>query len=347
MKTTMTAIIKANTEPGFTKTTKPIPSDLKKDEALIKVLATSVCGTDVHIYESDAWSKSRIKPPMTVGHEFAGEVIAMGSDVRNVAIGDIVSAETHIVCGVCEFCRRGEGHICINTKILGVDTDGCFAEYVKVPASNLIVNSKDIDPKYLSIQEPFGNAVHTMLEFDIIGKTVAVVGCGPIGLMGVNIAKAVGASKIIAIDVKPYRLNKAKELGAHVVINPMHEDVIARVLEETGGLGVDVATEFSGNKMAIEQMFQYVKFGGKVSMLGLPSQNIDLNVSRDIVFKGITIYGVVGRKMYSTWDQTKGLLASGRIDLDKIVTHTFKLEEYDEALALMMSGESGKIVLIP
>ncbi|MFA6693117.1 MAG: zinc-binding dehydrogenase, partial [Acholeplasmataceae bacterium] len=258
-----------------------------------------------------------------------------------------VSAETHIVCGTCEFCQRGEYHICENTKIIGVDTDGCFAEYAKMPAYNLIVNHSAVDPKYLSVQEPLGNAMHTMMHFEIKDKTVAVVGCGPIGLMGVNIAKAAGSKKIIAIEINDYRINLAKKLGAHVVINPLKEDVIKRVLEETDGKGVDVVTEFSGNKTAIEQSFKYIKPGGKMSMLGIGEQNIDIDFSNDIVFKGIEIYGVIGRRMFETWDQVTLFVQSGKLDLDVIVTHIFKLEEMEKGIQQMISGNSGKVVLIP
>lgn len=343
----MTAIIKEKKGPGVKIVKKEVPEDLKADEVLIKVLATSVCGTDVHIYEWDRWSQRRIKPPLTVGHEFSGEVIKIGANVKKVKIGDLVSAETHIICGKCEFCRRGEYHICQNTKIIGVDTDGCFAEYARMPENNLIINSPDVDPKYLSIQEPLGNAVHTMLHFPITGKTVAVVGCGPIGLMGVNIAKAVGASKIIAIEINDYRIRLAKELGADVVINPLKEDVIKRALEETDGIGVDVVAEFSGNKRAIEDSFKYVKAGGKMSLLGITSSDITIDLSNDIVFKGITIYGVVGRLMFETWHQVTGLIESGKLDLERIVTHTLPLEAIEEAMEIMASGNSGKIVLIP
>jgi threonine 3-dehydrogenase len=347
MENYMRAIIKEKKEPGFKMTKKPIPEKLDGNEVLVKVLATSVCGTDVHIYKWDKWSQGRIKPPLTVGHEFCGEVIKVGELVKTVKVGDIVSAETHIVCGVCEFCREGNAHICANTKIIGVDTDGCFAEYAKMPGDNLIVNTSGLDPKYLSIQEPLGNAVHTMMHFNITGKTVAVVGCGPIGLMGVNIAKAVGASKIIAIEINPYRLNLAKELGADVVINPLEEDVISRVFEETNGLGIDVVTEFSGNKQAIEDAFKYIKNGGKMSMLGITESNIEVDLSKDIVFKGISIYGVVGRIMYKTWNQVAGLMAGGRLDLSKIITHTFSLDDFEKAIEVMKSGNSGKVVLIP
>ncbi|PKK93605.1 MAG: L-threonine 3-dehydrogenase [Tenericutes bacterium HGW-Tenericutes-6] len=343
----MTAFIKETKAPGFTKVKKQIPNELKPDEVFIKVLATSICGTDVHIYKWDRWSQGRIKPPLTVGHEFCGKVLAVGENVTNIKVGDVVSAETHIVCGTCEFCQRGEYHICENTKIIGVDTDGCFAEYARMPAMNLIVNHSSIDPKYLSIQEPLGNAVHTMMHFDIVDKTVAIVGCGPIGLMGVNIAKAMNSKKIIAIEVNDYRINLAKELGAHVVINPRHEDVVKRVFEETHGKGVDVVAEFSGNKTAIEQAFKYVKPGGKMSMLGITDSDITLDLSNDIVFKGIHIYGVVGRLMFKTWDQVTLLVQSGKLDLDKIVTHTFKLDDMEEAMKVMISGNSGKVVLIP
>ncbi len=343
----MRAIIKESKAPGFTMTKKEIPNKLKPNEVFIKVLATSICGTDVHIYNWDRWSQGRIKPPLTAGHEFCGKVLAVGSDVDHIKVGDIVSAETHIVCNECEFCKRGEYHICQNTKIIGVDTDGAFAEYTRMPAQNMIVNTSGVDPKYLSIQEPLGNAVHTMLHFDIKDKTVAVVGCGPIGLFGVNIAKAVGAKKIIAIEVNDYRIKLAKELGAHVVINPKKENVIERVLEETGGLGVDVVTEFSGNKTAIEQAFKYVKAGGKMSLLGIVPENIELDLSNDVVFKGISIYGVVGRLLFKTWDQVTELVKSGALDLDKIVTHVFPLDDFEKGIELMHSGNCGKVVLIP
>ncbi|HCB66147.1 MAG: L-threonine 3-dehydrogenase [Tenericutes bacterium GWD2_38_27] len=343
----MTAIIKETRAAGLKIVKKQVPDQLKPDEVLVKVIVTSICGTDVHIYKWDKWSQGRIKPPLTTGHEFCGKVIKIGSKVTKVKVGDVVSAETHIVCGECEFCKRGEYHICKNTKIIGVDTDGCFAEYAKMPAYNLIVNNSGIDPKFLSIQEPLGNAVHTMLHFDIKDKTVAVVGCGPIGLMGVNIAKAVGAKKIIAIEVNDYRIKLAKELGADVVINPLKEDVIQRVFEETDGTGIDVVTEFSGNKQAIEQAFKYVKPGGKMSMLGIVPSNIEIDLSNDVVFKGITIYGVVGRLLFKTWDQVTELVQSGKLNLDKIITHTLPLKDIEKGMEIMISGNSGKVVLIP
>ncbi len=343
----MTAVIKEKSGKGCKVVKTNVPEALKSNEVLIKVLATSICGTDVHIYKWDKWSSKRVSPPNIMGHEFAGEVIKIGKDVTKVKIGDTVSSETHLVCGTCEFCLRREYHICENTQIIGVDTNGCFAEYIKMPEFNLIVNNMNIDPKYLSIQEPLGNAVHTMLHFDIKDKNVAIVGCGPIGLMGVNIAKAMKSKKIIAIEINPYRIELAKKLGAHVVINPLEEDVIKRVLEETNGKGVDVVCEFSGNKSAIESSFQYIKAGGKMSMLGITPDLIQFDLSNDFIFKGITMYGVIGRLLFETWDQVTALIKNHQLDLDLIVTHTLPLKDVKKGMEIMISGNSGKVVLIP
>jgi len=343
----MMAVVKDRPEEGFTVVQKTISTDLNANQVLVKVMSASFCGTDYHIYKYDAWAQNRLKLPLTVGHEFSGKIIKIGSNVTKVKVGDNVSAETHIICGKCEFCLRGEGHICENTKIIGVDTDGCFANYIKMPEDNCFINSPNINPLHLSVQEPLGNAVHTVTHFDIFQKTVAIVGCGPIGLLGIDVAKAYGASKIIAIEVNEYRRNLAKELGADVIINPLEDDVIALVKKATNGKGVDVVCEFSGNKQAIEQAFKYVKAGGKMSMLGLPSKPIEINLADDVVFKGITIYGVVGRKIYGTWHQVKDLIDKNLLHLEKIITHQFPLKDINIAAKIMGSGNSGKIVLIP
>lgn len=343
----MTAVLKDKPEKGFHVTKKTLDTKLADDEVLIKIKTASFCGTDYHIYTYDDWAKNRLDLPLTVGHEFSGEVIKKGTKVDQLELGDIVSAETHIICGECEFCLRDEGHICENTKIIGVDTDGCFAGYIKIPAANCFVNSKEANMLHLSVQEPLGNAVHTMTHFDILNKDVAIVGCGPLGLMGVDVSKAYGAKKIIAIEVNAYRRNIAKELGADVIIDPKTENVIKRVLEETNGRGVDVIGEFSGNKTAIEQCFKYVKPGGGVSLLGIPSKSITLDLSEDVVFKGIEIYGVVGRKIYETWHQVKALIDNNQLNLDKIITHQMPLKDVNEAAEIMATGNSGKIVLIP
>lgn len=343
----MTAVVKDKPEKGFTITKKEINTDLKPDEVLIKVLSTSYCGTDYHIYKYDAWAEKRLNLPLTVGHELAGEVIKTGEDVSDVHNGDIVSAETHIICGECEFCKRGDGHICENTKIIGVDTDGCFAGYIKIPAANCFINSKDVNIKHLSVQEPLGNAVHTMTHFDIENKDVAIVGTGPIGLMAIDVARAYGAKKIIAVEVNAYRRDLARKIGADVVIDPINEDVIKRVKEETSLQGVDVIGEFSGNKKAIQSALKYLKRGGGLSMLGIPSESIDIDVANDIVFAGISIYGVVGRRIYDTWHQVKELIDNDLLHLDMIITHEFPLKDINKASEIMGSGNSGKIVLIP
>lgn len=343
----MMAVVKDKPEIGFTVTEKTITTDLTDHEVLVKVMSASFCGTDYHIYKYDEWSQRRLKLPLTVGHEFSGRIIKVGKKVTKVKVGDNVSAETHIICGKCEFCLRGEGHICENTKIIGVDTDGCFANYLKMPEDNCFINSPSVNPLHLSVQEPLGNAVHTVTHFNIKDKSVAIVGCGPIGLLGIDVAKAYGARQIIAIEVNEYRRNLSKELGADVIINPLEEDVIKKVKEATNGKGVDVVCEFSGNKQAIEQAFKYIKAGGGMSMLGLPSKNIEINLADDVVFKGISIYGVVGRRIYDTWYQVRDLIDHNKLHLDKIITHQFALKDINEAAKVMGSGNSGKIVLIP
>lgn len=343
----MMAVVKDKEEEGFTIVEKTISTDLKDDEVLVKIMRASFCGTDYHIYTYDNWAKNRLKLPVTVGHEFSGEIIKVGKNVARVKVGDVVSAETHIICGKCEFCLRGEGHICENTKIIGIDTDGCFANYIKMPAANCFVNSKNVNPLFLSVQEPLGNAVHTMAHFDIANKDVVILGCGPIGLMAVDVSKAYGAKKVIAIEVKEYRRKLAYDLGADVVINPLKEDVIARVLAETNGKGADVIGEFSGNKQAIEQAFKYIKPGGGLSMLGLPAKTIEVDLSKDVIYKGISIYGVTGRRIYDTWYQVKDLIDHNKLHLEKIITHQMPLREINEAGKIMGSGECGKIVLIP
>lgn len=344
---TMHAVIKNKPELGFSYQKTTISTTLQPDEVLIKVHTASFCGTDYHIYTYDAWAQNRLKLPLIAGHEFSGEIIKIGSAVTNVAIGDIISAETHITCGECEFCLRSEGHICENTKIIGIDTHGCFANYVKIPAKNCFVNDKNQSPLHLSVQEPLGNAVHTMAHFDIMNKSVAILGCGPIGLMAIDVARALGAKQIIAIEIKPYRQALAKKLGADLVINPLETDVTTAVLEATNHRGVDMIGEFSGNKQAIEQAFKYLKAGGSISMLGLPAQSITIDLSKDVIAKGISLYGVTGRRIFDTWHQVKALIKENKLHLDTIITHTFPMSQINEAAQLMGSGMCGKIILYP
>ncbi len=340
----MKAYVKTHKQKGFTLMDVEIPNKLGSHEVLIKVLSVSLCGTDVHIYNYDAWAEGRIKPPLTIGHEFSGRVVKVGSEVTRVKIGDIVASETHIVCGKCSFCREGKGHICENTKIIGVDVDGAFAEYIRMPEDNLFVDTSGIDPSLLSVLEPLGNAVHTALHFDIVLKDVVVLGCGPIGLMAVDVLKNSGAAKIIAIETNETRLKLAKELGADVVINPLKEDVVARVLEETNNHGVDVVTEFAGNAKALALALDYTKKGGAISILGIFKDKVEFDINK-VVFKGLHLYGVTGRRMYESWHQIDKLLKTKKLRLDKVVTHKLNFDEMDKAFQIMDEKNCGKVVI--
>jgi threonine 3-dehydrogenase len=323
-----------------------IPS-IKEDEVLIKVKATSICGTDVHIYTWDEWSQNRVNPPYAFGHEFSGEIVEVGNKVQDFQIGDYVSAETHLVCGICPQCMTGQYHICKNTKIIGVDTQGCFAEYVALPASNLWKNPVDMPIDVASIQEPMGNAVHTVLSGEVVGKTVAIIGCGPIGIMAVGVAKAAGASQVIALDLNDYRLELAGKLGATVMINSSKTDPVRAVYDLTDGNGVDIVCEMSGHPIAIDQGFKMITNGGRFSILSLPSKPVPLNITDDIVFKGVTVQGITGRQMFKTWQQVSRLLESGQVDVKPLITHHFPLEEYEKGFDLMIKGECGKVILLP
>lgn len=343
----MWAVVKEKPEKGFSLIKTSIDTSLNDDEVLIQILSASFCGTDTHLYEYNDWAKRRINLPLIVGHELSGKIIKTGAKVRTLKIGDLVSAESHIVCNNCEFCLRNEGHICEKTKVIGVDTQGCFANYIKLPARNCYQLPATFDPLLLSVLEPFGNATHTMMHFDVFNKDVAIIGCGPIGIMGLDIALALGARKVIAIEVKPYRQALARKIGADVVIDPLNEDVVKRVLAETNGKGVDVIGEFSGNIKAISQAFDYCKSGAGLSLLGLPSQDLSLNIAEKIVTKGLNIYGVTGRRLPQTWNQMMNLLNNHQLHLQDIVTHRLPMRQVNEAGELMLKGECGKIILIP
>ncbi|WP_339145872.1 MULTISPECIES: L-threonine 3-dehydrogenase [unclassified Sutcliffiella] len=342
----MKAIVKHHRGYGAELQMIDIPK-IKDDEVLIKVKATSICGTDVHIYTWDEWSQSRVNPPYAFGHEFAGEIVEVGEKVTNVQLGDQVSAETHIVCYKCPQCLTGDYHICKDTKIIGVDTQGCFAEYVALPAVNVWKNPKDMPYDVASVQEPMGNAVHTVLAGDVTGKSVAVIGCGPIGIMAVGVAKAAGASQVIAIDLNEYRLDLATKMGATTVINAKEANPVEEVMKLTEGHGVEVVCEMSGHPIAMNQGFKMITNGGRVSILSLPVRPVELDITNDIVFKGVTVQGITGRKMYSTWQQVSSLLKSGQVDVKPMITHHFPLEDFEKGFDLMISGQCGKVVLHP
>jgi threonine 3-dehydrogenase len=336
------ALVKATAGPGFELRDVPQPS-IRDNEVLIRVRRAGVCGTDVHIYEWDAWAQGRCRPPFTVGHEFAGDVVQVGHLVTDVREGDRVTAEGHIVCGRCHLCRTGNAHVCPNTRIIGVDRDGCFADYIAMPATNVWQLDESVTYEVGGIHDPMGNAFHTSLtNTEVPGSTVLVTGCGPIGLFAVGICRAAGASRIIASDVNATRLELARTMGAHDAVTPQEAE--AAVRNATGDLGVDVVLEMSGVPSAIHQAFKLVRVGGRVQMLGIPAKPMEVDFATEIIFKGITVYGVVGRRMYETWIQMSQFLRSGQFDPAPVITHRFPLERFDDAIAAIKSGSAGKVV---
>ncbi|HTK48855.1 MAG TPA: L-threonine 3-dehydrogenase [Gemmatimonadaceae bacterium] len=334
--------MKAAAGPGFELRDVPRPT-MRDDEVLIRVRRAGVCGTDVHIYTWDAWAQGRCRPPFIVGHEFAGDVVEVGRLVTDVREGDRVTAEGHIVCGRCHLCRTGNAHVCPNTRIIGVDRDGCFADYIAMPATNVWHLDDSVTYEVGGIHDPMGNAFHTALtNTEIPGSTVLVTGCGPIGLFAVGICRAAGASRIIASDVIEMRLALARAMGAHDAVTP--DRAASAVRAATGSLGVDVVLEMSGVPAAIHQAFELVRVGGRVQMLGIPARPMDVDFATEIIFKGITVYGVVGRRMYETWIQMSRFLCSGQFDPTPVITHRFPLERYDDAIDAIRSGSAGKVV---
>ncbi len=343
----MKAVVKTRPEPGAELMDVNVP-EIKPDGVLVKVLSTSICGTDFHIYEWNQWAKQRIKNlPQIMGHELCGQVLETGSNVRHINIGDIISAETHIACGHCFQCLTGNKHICQNVKIFGVDIDGVFAEYAVVPAKNAWVIKEDIPKELISVMEPLGNAIHTVLSGEIAGQVVLITGCGPIGLMSIAVARTCGATRIIATEINHFRRELAKEVGADIVLNPIETDIVATVLKETRNLGVDVVLEMSGHPEAIDQGFKVLRPGGRYSILGIPSKPVTIDITNGIVFKYANVNGINGRLMYKTWFQTTRFLASHRLNINPIITHHFSLEEFEKGMELMRSGNCGKILLSP
>jgi threonine 3-dehydrogenase len=335
------ALVKETAAPGLKLKDVPEPS-IRDDEVLIRVRRAGVCGTDVHIYEWDDWARGRCHPPFVVGHEFAGDVSRVGSLVTDVHVGDRVTAEGHIVDGRCLLCRTGNSHACPYTKVIGVDRDGCFAEYIAMPATNVWHLDDDISYDIGGIHDPMGNAFHTALTAEIPGATVLITGCGPIGIFAVGICRAAGASRIIASDVNETRLALAKQMGADDVVHP--DEVERTVKQHTDGLGVDVVLEMSGVPSAIHQAFALVRPAGRVQMLGVPAKPMQFDFATELVFKGVTVYGVTGRRMYETWIQMTRFLRSHEFDPTPVITHRFPLECADEAIHAIKSGAAGKVI---
>jgi threonine 3-dehydrogenase len=341
----MRALVKESAGPGIVLRDVPVPTCGPSD-ALIKVHHAGVCGTDLHIWEWDNWASNRLKPPVVIGHEFAGELTELGPGAHNdlLAIGELVTAEGHVVCGHCLQCRLGAGHLCRRTQIIGVDRDGAFAEYIVMPASN-VIRLDGIPTEIGAIMDPLGNAVHTVLEAEVPGSTVLVLGCGPIGCFAVGVARAAGASLVIASDYNVRRLELARAMGAQVTLNPGSDNVVARVRELTGGDGVDLVCEMSGHPSGHAQAFAAARMGGRINFLGTPSRTTEVDFARDIIFKGLTVYGVTGRKMYQTWHQMRRFLRAGQLNPKPVITHRFPLECISEAIQVIKDGQAGKVIL--
>lgn len=351
--TYMHAIIKKSPKPGVSIEKVEVPAPRRR-EVLVKIEKAAICGTDLHIWEWDHWAQKRIKNlPLIIGHEFAGVVIDKGDDVVKVDIGDHVSGETHIVDETCYQCRTGRMHICENLRILGVDVNGAFAEYIVIPELNAWVNDKSLDPRIASIQEPLGNAVHTIFPRDdiepIAGKSVLVTGCGPIGLMSIAVLRTIGARKIIASEVSDFRLKYAEKMGADIVINPLNENLEKIIMEETKGRGVDILLEMSGAEAALKSGLKVVTPGGRVSLLGIYNKEIAIDWNEFVTFKGIRIYGITGRRMFQTWYQVKGLLEikEFRNKIKTLITHELKMKDINKGMELLRSKEAVKIILDP
>ena len=340
----MIAILKPEPAPGLSLGDVPTPR-IGADDVLVKVRRAGICGTDLHIHHWDQWSRNRIRPPVVLGHEFMGEVVETGRRVENIEVGDRVSAEGHLVCGHCEFCGTARAHVCPDTRIIGIDRDGAFAEHVSIPAANIIHIPESISDDHAALFDPLGNAFHTVLHTDVAGRVVAIVGCGPIGLFAIGIARAAGAARVIAIEPHEGRRALAARMGAHDCLDPTTGPVEESVAELSNGYGAHVVCEMSGHPEGVRSAFRMCRNGGHVRLLGLPKRTVEVNLARDVIFKGLNVYGVVGRLMYRTWIEMRDFLAAGRLDIDPVITHRLPFDRFEEGIEAMNSGEAAKVVL--
>lgn len=342
---TMPAIRKLQNAPGlWWQEDTPLPRVGSRD-VLVAVTHAGICGTDRHIYEWDAWSRSRVKIGITTGHEFVGRVVDVGPAVTRATVGQRVSAEGHVGCGVCQPCRTGNGHICEKVDILGIDTNGCFAKFISVPEENIWPVHPDIPDHLAAIFDPLGNAMHTVMAAGVSGRSVLITGVGIIGLMAVSIAHAAGAGTIMVTDRDSRRLALAKTLGADVTFDAGDDTWPAQARKLTHNQGPEVLLEMSGHPKAIRQGFAALRNGGTAALLGLPAEPVALDLPNDIIFKGATVLGINGRKMFETWYQVESFLLSGRLNIDPIVTHRLPMAEFERGFQLMQSGEGIKVVL--
>lgn len=338
----MKALSKLKAEPGIWMTDVPKP-ELGHNDVMIKIRKTAICGTDVHIYNWDEWSQKTIPVPMVVGHEYIGEIVEIGQEVKGFKIGDRVSGEGHITCGHCRNCRGGRTHLCRNTVGVGVNRPGCFAEYLVLPAFNAFKIPDNIPDEIAAIFDPFGNAVHTALSFDLVGEDVLVSGAGPIGIMAAAVCRHVGARHVVITDVNDYRLDLAKKMGVTRAVNVSRED-LKDVMKELGMQeGFDVALEVSGSPAAFHTMLETMNHGGRIALLGIPSSEMAIDWGQ-VIFKGLFIKGIYGREMFETWYKMATLVQSG-LDLSPIITHQFSIDDFQKGFDIMRSGQSGKVIL--
>jgi threonine 3-dehydrogenase len=338
----MKALVKAKPEPGIWMQDVAVP-EVGHNDLMIKIRKTAICGTDVHIHNWDAWSQATIPVPMTIGHEYVGEVVDMGIEVKGFAVGDRVSGEGHITCGHCRNCRAGRRHLCRNAIGVGVNRPGAFAEYLAIPAFNAFPMPADVSDEMGAILDPFGNATHTALSFDLVGEDVLITGAGPIGIMAVAIVRHVGARHVVITDVNDYRLALAAKMGATRAINVNKTDLQDLLHELDMREGFDVGLEMSGNQQAMSQMLDVMNHGGRVAILGIPEGESRVDWSK-VIFKGLTLKGIYGREMFETWYKMATMLQSG-LDLSPVVTHRFGIDDYLEGFEIMCSGQSGKVIL--
>ena len=338
----MKSLVKAKAEKGIWLQDTPKP-EVGHNDLLIKIRKTAICGTDMHIYNWDEWSQQTIPVPMVVGHEYVGEVVEMGQEVRGFEIGDRVSGEGHITCGHCRNCRAGRRHLCRNTTGVGVNRPGAFAEYLAIPAFNAFKIPDNISDELASIFDPFGNAVHTALSFDLVGEDVLITGAGPIGIMAAAVARHVGARHVVITDINPYRLELARKMGATRAVDVSKESLSDVMKELNMSEGFDVGLEMSGVPVAFREMLDVMNHGGKVAMLGIPPSDVAVDWNQ-IIFKGLVIKGIYGREMFETWYKMASLLQSG-LDLSPMITHEFAIDDFQQGFDKMGSGESGKVIL--
>ena len=338
----MKSLVKAKKEPGIWMEDVPVP-EYGVNDVLIKIHKTAICGTDIHIYLWDAWAQATIPVPMTVGHEFFGEIVAVGNEVQGLSLGQRVSGEGHLTCGICRNCRAGIRHLCRKTLGVGVNRPGCFAEYLAIPATNVVVLPDNITGDQASILDPFGNAAHCALAFDVVGEDVLITGAGPIGIMAAAIVRHIGARHVVITDVNEYRLALAQKMGVTRAVN-VKQDSLQTVMDELGMTeGFDVGLEMSGNPAGLNDMLNVMSHGGHIALLGILPDQTGVDWTK-IIFKGLTLKGIYGRKMYETWYKMIAMLQSG-LDITPVITHHFQVDEYEEGFKLMASGQTGKVIL--